>query len=94
MKKIILTALLLSAASTGAAFAGEKCNVPVGEWQPREALQAKLEAEGWKVRSVKTDDGCYEAKAIDAKGNRVEASFNPKTLEQVGSNESDEGSED
>lgn len=94
MRNIILATMLVSAASTGAAFAGEKCNVPVAEWQPREALQAKLEAAGWKVRSVKTEDGCYETKAIDAKGNRVEAYFNPKTLDQVGANESAEGDED
>jgi hypothetical protein len=83
MTKLILTALLLNAAAAGAAFAGEKCDVPVAQWQPREALQAKLVAKGWQVRSIKNEDGCYEAYAIDANGNKVEAYFDPKTLEPV-----------
>lgn len=94
MNKIVITALLVNAMVAGAAFAGEKCNVPVAEWQPREALQAKLVADGWQIRSIKTEDGCYEAYAIDAKGKKVEAYFDPKTLEPVaGLGAADEDSE-
>ena len=52
-----------------------------------------MKAEGWDVRSIKTEDGCYEAYAIDAKGKRVEAYFNPQTFERVGKSdgEGDEG---
>lgn len=78
---ITLAVLILSGAS--AAFASDRCDVPMAEWQPREALQQKLEADGWKVTRIKTDDGCYEADAIDEKGQRVEASFDPKTFELV-----------
>ena len=53
------------------------------EWQPREALQKKLESEGWKVRRIKTEDGCYEAYALDSNGHRVEAYFDPKSLEML-----------
>ena len=59
-----------------------QCNVPTDQWQPREALQKKLESEGWKVRSIKTEHGCYEAKALDANGKRLEAVFDPKTLDR------------
>jgi len=94
MTKLIVTALLLNVVAAGAAFASEKCNVPAAEWQPREALQAKLVAEGWQVRSIKDEDGCYEAYAIDANGNKVEAYFDPKTLEPVaGSGAADDDSE-
>jgi len=55
----------------------------MAEWQPREALQQKLQAAGWNVKKLKTEDGCYEAYAIDDKGRRVEAYFDPKTLETV-----------
>jgi len=81
--KLVLSAVLLSVIASGAALAADKCKVPVGEWQPREKLQGQLEQQGWKVRSIKTEDGCYEAYAIDAAGKKVEAYFNPKTLEAV-----------
>jgi hypothetical protein len=88
MRTIVLTALALSLA--GPAFAADRCNVPTDQWQPREALQKKLEAEGWKVRSIKTENGCYEAKAVDANGKKLEGVFNPKTLESAGA-DSDDG---
>jgi hypothetical protein len=91
MKTRLITTLLFVATSAGAALAEEKCNVPVAEWQPREALQTKLQADGWQVRSIKTEDGCYEAYAVDKDGKRVEAYFNPKTFERVG--DDDEESE-
>lgn len=92
MKRYFLPALLVPLFAGGAAFAANKCDVPTAEWQPREALEAKLKAEGWKVRSVKTESGCYEAYAIDASGKKVEAYFNPKTLEPVaGAGEDSEG---
>lgn len=70
--------------AAGPAFASEGCTAPVAQWQPREALQQKLTAEGWEVRRIKTDDGCYEVYAIDAEGRRVEAYFDPQTLARVG----------
>ncbi|MEJ6781451.1 PepSY domain-containing protein [Aminobacter sp. Piv2-1] len=92
MKTILIPVVLVGALASAPAFAGNKCDVPVGEWQPREALEAKLKSDGWQVRSIKTEDGCYEAYAIDAAGKKVEAYFNPKSLERVGgSSEDSEG---
>lgn len=69
---------------TGEAFASDdRCNVPLAEWQPRESLQEKLGADGWKVNRIKTDDGCYEVEAVDDQGREVEAYFDPKTFELV-----------
>lgn len=82
MRKITL-ALCLFAGFGGTAFASEKCSVAMADWQPREALQTKLEADGWQVRSIKSEDGCYEAYAINAEGKKVEAYFNPQTLQSV-----------
>jgi len=87
--KLILSTIALSVVASGAAFAGSKCDVPVGEWQPRAKLQSQLEQQGWKIRSIKTEDGCYEAYAMDAGGKKVEAYFNPKTLERVNAKSSD-----
>ncbi|WP_457661345.1 PepSY domain-containing protein [Sinorhizobium medicae] len=82
MRKIII-ALSLADAFGSTALASEKCNVAMADWKPREALQTKLEGEGWKIRSIKTEDGCYEAYAINAEGKKVEAYFNPQTFESV-----------
>lgn len=82
MRKIII-ALSFAASFGGAALAAEKCNVAMADWKPREALKAKLEGDGWKVRSIKSEDGCYEAYAITAEGKKVEAYFNPQTFQSV-----------
>jgi hypothetical protein len=84
MKTVLAFAISILALSASLAQAGEKCSVPMADWKPREDLEAKLKAQGWDVRTIKTEDGCYEAYAIDDKGHRVEAYFNPKTFEPVG----------
>lgn len=90
MKTNLIAAIVaVTTLGTGTAFASERCSAPMSEWQPREALQRKLEAQGWKVRRIKTDDGCYEAYAIDAEGRRVEAYFDPKTFAMVKKDDED-----
>ena len=81
--KIVLATAFAALSLSGIAHASEKCMVPEAEWQPREALQTKLEKDGWQVRSIKTEDGCYEAYAINAKGEKVEAYFDPKSFDAV-----------
>jgi hypothetical protein len=79
------TALLLATTvSISFAHGDIHCDVPKTEWQPQMALQSKLVAEGWRVRQVKLDNGCYEVYGFDDKGQRVEVYFNPKTFEKVG----------
>lgn len=90
MKTILAIAISTFALSASLAQAAEKCSVPLADWKPREDLEAKLKEQGWDVRTIKTEDGCYEAYAIDDKGNKVEAYFNPKTFERVGSTDEDE----
>lgn len=82
MRKIIIL-LSLVVGFGGTALASEKCSVPMDDWQPREALQTKLEGEGWKVRAIKMEDGCYEAYAVSAEGKKIEAYFNPQTFQSV-----------
>ncbi len=84
---VIPAALVVGILGAGATFAGGaragdgiRCNVPKAEWQAEKILDKKLTADGWKVRQIKTEDGCYEAYAIDREGHRVEAKFDPKTL--------------
>lgn len=70
---------------SGPAFATGACPIkdagPQAEWQDKALLEKKLVAAGWQVRRIKVDAQCYEVYGVDAKGQRAEAYFNPKTLE-------------
>lgn len=52
-------------------------------WKSIEQLKAKMLRDGWKVRFVKEDGGCYEAYGTSPEGQRVEAYFHPVTLEKL-----------
>lgn len=52
-------------------------------WQSQETLSARLKEQGWQVRRIKVDGGCYEVYALDGSGKRVEAYFHPRTLAPV-----------
>lgn len=60
------------------------CNSgPKSGWKPEQQLRDKLAKEGWTIRRIKEDGGCYEVYAIDNKGKRVETYFHPVTFEHV-----------
>ncbi len=82
MKKyLIATTLLLGLGAAGMALADDDdCRVPMADWQPREAVQQMAEAQGWTVRRIKTDDGCYKIKGRDATGREIEVKVDPATL--------------
>lgn len=63
----------------------ERCDVPVSDWQPREALRHLLEAAGWQVHSITTKDGCYEVIGRDDGGKELKSYFDPRTLLVLGS---------
>lgn len=85
--RILLTAAAVAAAllATPASATGViKCNAgPESGWKSSEALKAKLTKEGWKVRLVKPDGGCYEVYGTTPKAERVEAYFHPVTFEKL-----------
>ena len=83
MKAIFLSAALGAALAAGPALASDKCSVPKVDWQPQQALQQKLEGEGWKIKKIKVDDSCYEVYGTDAAGKRLEVYFDPKTFAVV-----------
>lgn len=90
MKHVLIPmslALLLGAAAAGASDGS--CNVPRDEWQPQATLQTKLEAEGWTIKRIKVDGGCYEVYGVKPGGERVEAYFEPKTFALVKSKSED-----
>ena len=75
-KFVVLAALL----GSGAAFADTDCADPVAQWQSREALRQEVERRGWVVQRIKVDDGCYQVRGTDGRGNRVKAKYSPATL--------------
>ncbi len=76
-------AATLAVATPSASRADDRCAVPLADWQPREALKAKLEGAGWSVLKIRADDGCYKVLAVDPDGRTVKSRFDPATLERV-----------
>ncbi|HET6602854.1 MAG TPA: PepSY domain-containing protein [Xanthomonadaceae bacterium] len=77
-----LAALFFTPAAFGTGLATCESG-PQSGWQPVDALESRLVTDGWQVRMIKEDGGCYEVYAIDEQGKRVEAYFHPVTLERV-----------
>lgn len=86
MKTILASSALAALLATGLALpaaAEDDCNVPQDQWQPEAALRQQLEGQGWTIRRIKVDDGCYEVYAEDQAGKRREVYFDPRTLQPV-----------
>jgi hypothetical protein len=83
LRLLLLSTTLVMAA--GPAFATGACPIkdsgPREQWKEQSTLEKKLVAGGWQVRRIKVDSHCYEVYGIDAQGKRVEAYFDPRTLE-------------
>ena len=78
----VVTALVGSGAAFGTGLA--TCDSGAeSTWQPKETLEQRLTEQGWKIRQIKVDGGCYEVYALDESGKRVEAYFHPQTLARV-----------
>ena len=58
-------------------WAGKECDAPPEKWQPRSAVAALAERNGWLLERLKVDDGCYEIKGRDAEGRRFKAKIDP-----------------
>jgi hypothetical protein len=57
--------------------------VDKADWMTETALEEKLIAEGWKVRRMKVDGGCWEVYGTTPEGERVEAYFHPASGEKL-----------
>lgn len=82
MTRGVALAVLVLAARP--ASAGKECEAPAEAWQPRSAVRALAERNGWRVDRLKVDDGCYEIKARDADGRRLKAKIDPASLKVIG----------
>lgn len=83
MKRSLTILTFLAALPSGAALAGDDCAVLLADWQPRSAVVRLAEENGWVVRRIKIDDGCYEIKGTDREGRRIEVTVDPGTLQVI-----------
>lgn len=83
MRKTLTILAFLTALPAGAALADDDCFVPMADWQPREAVAEFAIAQGWEVRRIRIDDGCYEIDGRDATGRAIEVKLHPGTLQIV-----------
>lgn len=58
----------------------DDCSAPPQAWQPRSAVTALAQRNGWQVERLKIDDGCYELSGLDAEGRRFKAKLDPASL--------------
>lgn len=65
------------------AMASDDCDAPVQQWQSRDAVMEMAARQGWRVRRLKIDDGCYEIRGLDAQGQAFKAKIDPSTLDIV-----------
>ncbi len=65
-------------ALTGAAFAAPQCTTaPKTQWLTEAAMRAKIEKEGYTIKTFLVSGNCYEIYGFDKDGKKVEIYFNP-----------------
>ena len=78
MNKLLIATLFATA--TSAALAGPACKVPKDQWMKETDFKAKLEAQGYQIKTFKVSKGeCYEIYGYDKAGKKVEIYFDPST---------------
>ena len=80
MRKTLTILAFLAACTAGMARADDDCFVPMANWQPRAAVAQLAAEQGWTLRRIKIDDGCYEIDGRDAQGRAIEVKIHPGTL--------------
>lgn len=86
-----LLVLSLGLAAAPALADDDDCEVPVAQWQSREAVLRLAAQQGWQVQRLKIDDGCYELRGTDAKGREFKAKLDPQTLRVLKLKHRDQG---
>jgi hypothetical protein len=72
----------LTVGTSASALASEQARcgtVPKEKWLTSETVKARMAEQGYDVRSIKAERGCFEVKATDKNGARVEVYVNPET---------------
>ncbi len=75
-----LSALFVTTLVAGAAVAGPTCTVPQEKWIKEADFKARLEAQGYQIKTFKVSRGqSYEIYGFDKNGRKVEIYFDPQT---------------
>lgn len=75
-----LSALFVTTLVASAAVAGPTCTVPQEKWMKEADFKARLEAQGYQIKTFKVSKGqCYEIYGFDKNGRKVEIYFDPQT---------------
>jgi hypothetical protein len=80
MKRLSTSLLLVGMLLALPAMADEDCTVPMIEWQAREAVIRFAAEQGWELRRIRIDDGCYEVIGRDSEGRDIEVKLDPGSL--------------
>lgn len=79
---IIAGAFLLAVGAAAPSFASDKArcgSAPRETWLTEDAVKAKVGEQGYEVRRIKADKSCFEVKATDKAGAKVELHVDPVT---------------
>lgn len=77
---LFLAFLMIDAQATGLMTCDDG---PRESWGSKEDLRAMLKDEGWVVRTIKVDGGCYEVYGVTPEKQRVEAYFDPVSFDKL-----------
>ncbi|MFW2543956.1 PepSY domain-containing protein [Primorskyibacter sp. 2E107] len=94
MTKTLTILAVLAVFPAGVALADDDCFVPMANWQPRASVVRLADENGWTVRRIKIDDGCYEIDGRDAEGRAIEVTVHPATLQVIEMEYEDDEQED
>lgn len=84
MSKFLLSTVAVVMLAAPAFAEDMKCNVPdQTTWMSQEDLTTMYVEQGYEVKNIKIDKGCYEIYGINDKGERVEIYVDPVTGEPV-----------
>lgn len=83
LTKTILIGLIATGIGSGAWASSYECeSEPKSEWKAEAEAKALLVAQGYQIRTIKVEGGCYEFYATKD-GQRFEIFVNPATLKVV-----------
>ena len=77
MKSLLLLPVLVALST--AALAEPTCTSPKDKWMKQADFKQTMETQGYKIKTLKVTNGCYEIYGHNKDGKRVELSFDPVT---------------
>ncbi|MGK7062747.1 PepSY domain-containing protein [Bradyrhizobium sp. 1050_B9_N1_2] len=81
----VAVVMLGAGATANAGSLGKPCtSAPEAQWLPMPQLQAKVEAQGYKVQKAKLKNACGELYTLDKNGSRVELFVDPTNGQIIG----------